>query len=811
MMNDPALQRDLQMAVLQIQNGNPDQAKTLLNGITARHPENGAALYLLGVIAGEEGDDATAWALTVRACRVQDCPVEAFLALPALAGNKQDRLRTCRDLFGDALRMKPGAPELWLQLGLTELGIEDGDTTLARDALQKAIDLGLRTEQSLMALALVLEKRGEYTETAAVLRDASADFPRNGALSMRYAETLQKLGDWIGADRQFFMLIRMIPDDGRVRARFAAFRVALARHYRETNRYEDALNVLADAEHHLGKLGKDGDQAFDRAYQLGLVEMTRGNWKAAEDCFRAAISINPDEPAAHRQAGYCASYQGNLDEAADRLGEALSLAPAHAETGRQLSHVRRWRGNFDANVIYSNDPVEHDAPFKAADLTSPEQVRQIPMVVPADHDFELNAAFSVPPIGQPVRLLGTLQDHAIDLSLMPDRSLTLSLGDGSSWSHCEGLPAGTAPADGPFTIAIRRADVRLSIRIDDGDTVSLPLADGAVIAGDNLVCAGMDPASPGRTEALSVHIRNYDKADARPVKRIDVSTIFYGSTFARLFGETMLPSLLLPDNLPDLQNDYEVVHNICCTPAELPLLDETRELLERAGIETRIDTELLGSGDPAEARARLHLAVVDQSRRSMEDDAVVIMSPPDHVFGRGLGNVIRAMQPYEYLLCGHPRIAMETASPVLREMLASADADETVTNARLVRLAMEEHPHGSVLTGIANPDELWWNSRKDGPDWLTRFKEPPPVAWHPAADMISVMTGQPYYQPFETIDHDIADLMHRTGRLAAVDDSNRFFWVEYCNAGKNLPTIHNRYWSPAARMLSKKELRWRTV
>ena len=166
------------------------------------------------------------------------------------------------------------------------------------------------------------------------------------------------------------------------------------------------------------------------------------------------------------------------------------------------------------------------------------------------------------------------------------------------------------------------------------------------------------------------------------------------------------------------------------------------------------------------------------------------------------------MKPYDYLVVGHPRVMMETAYRDLRADLARPDVDQFFTNEYLVDLAMHRHPHLVIQTGLNNPTEFWWNSRREGDTYRTRFKEPPPVAYYPARDMLCVMTGNPYTLPFETIDHDIVDLMHRTGRLKWIDNSQDFFWIEYCKRTRNVPTIYNRYWSPAARMFSQTDLNW---
>lgn len=806
-MNNRNLQQQLQLALLQLQSGRAEQASLLCNDIISTFPDDPNAHYLLGVISADRKQTAEAAEYLKTACKLPGCPEDAFLRLTQLPTGVVTAEQMLL-LLRNGLGVFPQSPHLWFEYGLALISADKEDLSRGIAALLQARNAGLSTEALFLATALAYEKQRNSDALHDILSDGLKAFPDSVKLRIKQAEVFYKSNDWESALRTFNDLKENFPDAGQAHVRRGAFLINLARYYQWAYRHPEANQALADAEEALALACRFKGDPIEIDLATGLLTNLQADWPRSEAAFRHAAKSPAAPVTALRQLGYCLAYQGKLEEAEPWLRRARQLTPDDADTNRHYAHIKRWQGQYDDIISYSDQPSDHDCTFAGRHADHLNDDFRLPMAVMADHDFELHLELSVHDTGTRQTLLRPLKDYCFEITREADNTLSLSVGDGGGWRSIERYRLCDQPVGDHLKLILVRADGRISCRVGTQPAKQFSASGDMLIPGDNM-CIG-DPDTPGQViaSAFFLKVSNYDRVAASPCRRIDINTIFYGDMFARLMAHTMLPSLMLPDNLPDLMKDYEVVQHIYCTRRELPVLHQVRRLLDRAGIPLRINTSILEQNGNGAARSCLYRAVWDQVETSLAREALVLMAPPDHVFGRGLSKTLRAMKPYDYLVVGHPRVMMETAYSDLRADLARPDVDQFFTNEYLVDLAMHRHPHLVIQTGLNNPAEFWWNSRREGDTYRTRFKEPPPVAYYPARDMLCVMTGNPYTLPFETIDHDIVDLMHRTGRLKWIDNSQDFFWIEYCKRTRNVPTIYNRYWSPAARMFSQTDLNW---
>jgi tetratricopeptide (TPR) repeat protein len=69
-------------------------------------------------------------------------------------------------------------------------------------------------------------------------------------------------------------------------------------------------------------------------------------------CARTAVSLNPDDPLAHRALGYVRIYEGDLDEAEAALQMALRLKPDHADIIANMADLRVLQGQPDDAIAW---------------------------------------------------------------------------------------------------------------------------------------------------------------------------------------------------------------------------------------------------------------------------------------------------------------------------------------------------------------------------------------------------------------------------------------------------------------------------
>ncbi|WP_180286804.1 hypothetical protein [Azospirillum oleiclasticum] len=600
---------------------------------------------------------------------------------------------------------------------------------------------------------------------------------------------------------------------------------------------------------HPGHADAHGALALAAAVEIAALPFTdrgtggRALIGPAEQAARAALALDGGNPTAHLALAMLYGLFGRWAESAAHAGRVLAACPAmsyalflvarshqarnrlaeadaaftglHRRGGndaalRHRSHLRRWSGALDGSVVFTPIP---DGPWteEGGDPALVADTRILRLCPLADHGFALTLAVEdLRPAGagEETVLLEGLRAYALRLSVDAGGTLALSVGDGSRWSLLERAPL--ARLDGATSIRLtltRRAGGFTAV-VDGGGRRDFPCSDAFAIPGDTLVVGPgdrpLDPL-PFRVAGFRLGIAPYEPG--LPSRRVHVVSFFFGEAYARMFAGTMLASLFLAENLPDLRRDHAVTVRVYCTDAEAPLIAPALDLLRRQGFAVELDLDVIGcrAGDP---RANLGDCVADAIAAALREDAVIVMAQPDHVFGRGLAGRIRALPRHGYLVCGHPRV--DTAGLAAVERLVGDPArHRALTNADLVRLAVEGFPHNTLRAGLAG-DEYWLRARREADRVVVNFKEPPPLAFYPARDLLAMLTGDGYTIPFEAIDHDIVDLMHRTGRLHAVTDSRDFFWLEFSPDRKNAPTIFNDYWSRGAQAMRALDLHWHT-
>lgn len=615
---------------------------------------------------------------------------------------------------------------------------------------------------------------------------------------------------------------------------------------------------------HPGHADAHGALALAAAMEIAALPFTdrgtggRSLIGPAEAAARAALALDEGNPTAHLALAMLYDLFGRWAESAAHAGRVLAACPAmsyalflvarshqasnrlaeadaaftelHRCCGndaalRHRSHLRRWSGALDGSVVFTPIP---DGPWTEAPWTEEggdpalvADTRILRLCPLADHGFALALAVAdLRPAGagEETVLLEGLRDHALRLSVDAAGTLALSVGDGTRWSLLERAPLATLDG-GAASVRLRltRSTGGFAAHVDAGGFAAaidgagrrvFPCPDAFAIPGDTLVIGRrdrlLDPL-PFRLAGFRLGIAPYRPGP--PSRRVHVVSFFFGEAYARMFVNTLLPSLFLAENLPDLRRDHAVSVRVYCTDAEAPLIAPALDVLRRQGFAVALDLDVIGcrAGDP---RANLGDCVADAIAEALREDAVIVMAQPDHVFGRGLAGRIRALPRHGYLVCGHPRVDTRGLEAVER-LVGDPARHRALDNADLVRLAVEGFPHNTLRAGLAG-DEYWLRARREEDRVVVNFKEPPPLAFYPARDLLAMLTGDGYTIPFEAIDHDVVDLMHRTGRLHAVTDSRDFFWLEFSPDRKNAPTIFNDYWSRGAQAMRALDLHWHT-
>ncbi|MGB0671473.1 MAG: hypothetical protein ACPGNT_08245, partial [Rhodospirillales bacterium] len=225
-----------------------------------------------------------------------------------------------------------------------------------------------------------------------------------------------------------------------------------------------------------------------------------------------------------------------------------------------------------------------------------------------------------------------------------------------------------------------------------------------------------------------------------------------------------------------------------------------------AGVDVRIDTEILDEAAklPAGLRYHLHLPYRDAFQRGFEAGAPVILAPPDHVFSGGLKRCLGRLQPGALMVAGHPRLDWPLAEAVL---IGALQGGGGLDAAAILDLAFGDARHPMIDFGLAQANP-YWRAERAGDQVKVRFKEPPPLMLDPVPDLIALMDHGAYVGPYETLDHDLVEYAFRQGRLAWVADSEVFLWAELTAPESYNPTIVNTYLTRSSLHFQATPLNW---
>lgn len=102
------------------------------------------------------------------------------------------------------------------------------------------------------------------------------------------------------------------------------------------------------------------DSLSDAHETLASVHMAEWNFAGAEQEFRRALELNPNDAGAHQGYGGLLSYLGRFDEALPETRKAVELDPLYITHAIVLGNVFYYRGDYDVAIREYNKVLEMD-------------------------------------------------------------------------------------------------------------------------------------------------------------------------------------------------------------------------------------------------------------------------------------------------------------------------------------------------------------------------------------------------------------------------------------------------------------------
>ncbi len=264
----------LNQAVAHHQAGRLDEAVTLYREIVEETPGHFDAVHLLGVIALQRGDLATAERLITQALTVKPKEAAALnnLGTTLLRGH---RLAEAREQFERAVKAQPAFVDAQSNLGNA------------------------------------LRQLGRIAESVAPLKRAFAGNAKSAEIAALLGASLLETGDSRGAGAVFEASVKAQPRDAQ-----AWLNLAIASQMADNPR-----RALAAANTSLS-IAPDAPTALS---QRGQAMAALGDHAGAREAFAASVRIAPDDAVAQHNFGVYLREQGEFEPAIEHLRTALQL------------------------------------------------------------------------------------------------------------------------------------------------------------------------------------------------------------------------------------------------------------------------------------------------------------------------------------------------------------------------------------------------------------------------------------------------------------------------------------------------------
>ncbi len=267
--------------------------------------------------------------------------------------------------------------------------LQTGDLDAAAALLDQLLAEDGRHVPALQLAARVAAMRSDWSAARDFLQRALASDPENLRCQYELAVARQMLGDIVPAVAAYEAVIAHAPDHADAHRRLADCLVQQGDLARACPLYQRVLELRPVEYHTLVRLGDamtrlSREDEFVRLcetyserfpalpgpyFQRGVLLQKRGDFDAAEACYRAVLARAPDWAQAHEYLGMIQRVRGDLPAAASSLREALRLRPGQLAVMALLSDV--------CEALNDTDEAERLAREVLADEPGHVQARRV--------------------------------------------------------------------------------------------------------------------------------------------------------------------------------------------------------------------------------------------------------------------------------------------------------------------------------------------------------------------------------------------------------------------------------------------------
>lgn len=240
-----------------------------------------------------------------------------------------------------------GAAELFHSIGVALA--REGSADIAAVFLQLGMYLDPEADVIDLVYAQMLDAAGQHEAANAIYARLPGNSPLKPMATVRVAENLDALGDRDEAIRQLGNIVVTNPDD------LEALSV-LGDLQRGAKKYAEAADTYTKA---LAASGGESPADWRFYYVRGIAFERDKQWPKAEEDFKKALSLNPEQPQVLNYLGYSWVDQGiNLLPALEMIQKAVAASPNDGYIIDSLGWAYYRLGRYDDAVVQLEQAVQ---------------------------------------------------------------------------------------------------------------------------------------------------------------------------------------------------------------------------------------------------------------------------------------------------------------------------------------------------------------------------------------------------------------------------------------------------------------------
>ena len=309
----------LQLALVQVESGDLDQAETPLRRALEADPELAPARFRLGEVLRKQGRPEEAAEQYRHALRLNPGHAAAHNGL-GLILKEREQIEAALEHFRLAVRSDPFSADAHANSGT--IFLQEGQVEEAAREFHRALQIEPNNPGVYRSLGVAQAELGRHQQAVSDFQQAISLKPEDAEAHYNLGLSQNELGRQEEAIRAFEKAISLRSD-------YAEAHSSLGVAYGQAGRLAEAVESFREAV----RIDPENGEAYSN---LGLVLGQLGQWQEAAAALAQVVRINPADVQTRLKLGLAYGQAGQFRQAVDAFQQAIEVKPDFAEAHSNL-------------------------------------------------------------------------------------------------------------------------------------------------------------------------------------------------------------------------------------------------------------------------------------------------------------------------------------------------------------------------------------------------------------------------------------------------------------------------------------------